>query len=92
MHEDAHIKISRDSHRVENYELTVNLVKAEDSGEYEVRAKNENGTAVTKTTVIVQSKWQPFFILFFLFSLKSKIYCSYKKLFSIFKVCLMINH
>ncbi|XP_073994368.1 obscurin isoform X8 [Rhodnius prolixus] len=55
VHEDAHIKISRDSHRVENYELTVNLVKAEDSGEYEVRAKNENGTAVTKTTVIVQT-------------------------------------
>ncbi|XP_073994367.1 obscurin isoform X7 [Rhodnius prolixus] len=56
VHEDAHIKISRDSHRVENYELTVNLVKAEDSGEYEVRAKNENGTAVTKTTVIVQTR------------------------------------
>ncbi|XP_024082458.1 obscurin isoform X3 [Cimex lectularius] len=52
--EDAHIKISRDSHRVETYELTVNLVKAEDSGEYEVRAINEMGSAVTKNTVIVQ--------------------------------------
>ncbi|XP_014257942.1 obscurin isoform X8 [Cimex lectularius] len=53
--EDAHIKISRDSHRVETYELTVNLVKAEDSGEYEVRAINEMGSAVTKNTVIVQT-------------------------------------
>ncbi|CAB0012839.1 unnamed protein product [Nesidiocoris tenuis] len=52
--ESAHIKITRDKQRVETYELTVNLVKEEDGGEYEVRAVNEMGTAVTKSTVIVQ--------------------------------------
>lgn len=53
---DAHIKISRDSQRVENYNMTFTLVKVEDGGEYEVRASNEMGSAVTKTTVLVQSK------------------------------------
>uniref|UniRef100_A0A0A9VUL5 Muscle M-line assembly protein unc-89 n=1 Tax=Lygus hesperus TaxID=30085 RepID=A0A0A9VUL5_LYGHE len=53
--ESAHIKISRDKQRVETYELTVNLIKEEDGGEYEVRAVNEMGTAVTKSTVIVQA-------------------------------------
>ncbi|XP_026820148.1 obscurin-like isoform X6 [Rhopalosiphum maidis] len=48
---DAHIKISKDKKRVENFSLTVNLVKVEDGGEYEVRATNEMGTAVTKSIV-----------------------------------------
>ncbi|XP_029346662.1 obscurin isoform X6 [Acyrthosiphon pisum] len=48
---DAHIKISKDKKRVENFSLTVNLVKVEDGGEYEVRATNEMGTAITKSIV-----------------------------------------
>ncbi|XP_025423040.1 obscurin isoform X6 [Sipha flava] len=51
VHSDAHIKISKDKKRVENFSLTVNLVKVEDGGEYEVRATNEMGTAVTKSIV-----------------------------------------
>ncbi|XP_046661140.1 obscurin isoform X2 [Homalodisca vitripennis] len=53
---DAHIKISRDTQRVENYNMTFTLVKVADGGEYEVRASNEMGTAITKTTVLVQTK------------------------------------
>lgn len=34
----------------------MNLIKEEDGGEYEVRAVNEMGTAVTKSTVVVQGK------------------------------------
>lgn len=36
--------------------MTFTLVKVEDGGEYEVRASNEMGSAVTKTTVVVQSE------------------------------------
>jgi len=54
---DAHIKISKDKKRVENFSLTVNLVKVEDGGEYEVRATNEMGTAVTKSIVTVLGKY-----------------------------------
>lgn len=53
---DAHIKISKDKKRVENFSLTVNLVKVEDGGEYEVRATNEMGTAVTKSIVNILGK------------------------------------
>ncbi|XP_060852355.1 obscurin isoform X7 [Rhopalosiphum padi] len=53
---DAHIKISKDKKRVENFSLTVNLVKVEDGGEYEVRATNEMGTAVTKSIVNILAK------------------------------------
>lgn len=56
---DAHVKISRDTKRVENYNMTFTLVKVEDGGEYEVRATNEMGSAVTKTIVLVQSKSPP---------------------------------
>ncbi|KAL1110551.1 hypothetical protein AAG570_008079, partial [Ranatra chinensis] len=55
---DAHIKITRNNKRIETYELTVNLIRAEDSGEYTVHAINEMGTAVTKSTVIVQTSPQ----------------------------------
>lgn len=54
---DAHIKISKDKKRVENFSLTVNLVKVEDGGEYEVRATNEMGTAVTKSIVNVLGEY-----------------------------------
>ncbi|XP_049875609.1 obscurin isoform X2 [Pectinophora gossypiella] len=53
---DARIKIERDSQRLENYHLTVNLVKEEDGGEYEVRASNEMGSVSTKSTVTVHTK------------------------------------
>lgn len=56
VHSDAHIKISKDKKRVENFSLTVNLVKVEDGGEYEVRATNEMGTAVTKSIVNILGK------------------------------------
>ncbi|XP_025423037.1 obscurin isoform X4 [Sipha flava] len=56
VHSDAHIKISKDKKRVENFSLTVNLVKVEDGGEYEVRATNEMGTAVTKSIVNILAK------------------------------------
>ncbi|XP_075215545.1 obscurin isoform X4 [Lycorma delicatula] len=52
---DAHIKISRDSKRVENYSLTFTLIKPEDGGEYEVRASNEMGTTVSQSTVTVHT-------------------------------------
>ncbi|XP_049875611.1 obscurin isoform X4 [Pectinophora gossypiella] len=52
---DARIKIERDSQRLENYHLTVNLVKEEDGGEYEVRASNEMGSVSTKSTVTVHT-------------------------------------
>lgn len=54
---DAHIKITRDTQRVENYSMTFTLVKSSDAGEYEVRASNEMGTAITKSIVTVQSKY-----------------------------------
>lgn len=61
---DAHIKITRDSHRIETYSMTLNLVKANDSGEYEVRASNTMGTVSSKTVVHVYSEY--FWIFSFL--------------------------
>lgn len=43
--------------RLENYHLTVNLVKEEDGGEYEVKAENEMGSVSTKSTVTVHSEY-----------------------------------
>lgn len=56
MYSDSRIKISRDAKRIENYHLTITLVRSEDGGEYEVRATNEMGTAVTKSLVTVLGK------------------------------------
>ncbi|XP_061385571.1 obscurin isoform X3 [Danaus plexippus] len=53
---DARIKIERDTKRLENYHLTVTLVKEEDGGEYEVRAENEMGSVSSKSTVTVHTK------------------------------------
>ncbi|XP_075991750.1 obscurin isoform X3 [Anticarsia gemmatalis] len=53
---DARIKIERDTKRLENYHLTVTLVKEEDGGEYEVRAENEMGSVSSKSTVTVHSR------------------------------------
>lgn len=43
--------------RLENFNLTVTLVKEEDGGEYEVRAENEMGSVSCKSTVTVHSKY-----------------------------------
>ncbi|XP_023945007.2 obscurin isoform X5 [Bicyclus anynana] len=53
---DARIKIERDTKRLENYHLTVTLVKEEDGGEYEVRAENEMGSVSSRSTVTVHSR------------------------------------
>lgn len=53
---DARIKISRDIHRQESYNLTVNLIKYEEEGEYEVEVTNMLGTVHSKSYVTVQSK------------------------------------
>ncbi|XP_038208123.1 obscurin isoform X6 [Zerene cesonia] len=52
---DARIKIERDTQRLENYNLTVTLIKEEDGGEYEVRAENEMGSVSSKSTVTVHT-------------------------------------
>ncbi|XP_030557678.1 obscurin isoform X1 [Drosophila novamexicana] len=53
IHEDANIKIIRDSQRIENYYLTLNLAKVEDSGTYEVKASNFIGETTSSCKVIV---------------------------------------
>lgn len=55
---DARIKITRDCTRLETYNLTLNLVKREDAGDYEVKATNNMGSAGTKSHVKVLSKCQ----------------------------------
>lgn len=54
---DTRIKISRDSRRLENYDLTLTLVKDSDGGVYEVRARNELGHVSSKSKVIVLSEY-----------------------------------
>ncbi|XP_031365474.1 obscurin isoform X3 [Apis dorsata] len=53
---DARIKITRDSKRQENYDLTVTLVKGSDAGIYEVRAENELGFVTSKSKVLIMTK------------------------------------
>lgn len=53
---DARIKIQRDSQRSETYNLTLNLIKREEAGVYEVKAINTCGSAVSKSVVTVNSK------------------------------------
>lgn len=54
---DARIKITRDCTRLETYNLTLNLIKREDAGDYEVKASNVLGTASTKSHVKVLSEY-----------------------------------
>lgn len=54
---DARIKISRDTHRNETYNLAVNLIKYEEQGEYEVVVTNSLGTVSSKSYVTIQSKY-----------------------------------
>lgn len=49
---DARIKITKKSS--ETYNLTFNVVKYEDAGEWSFKAENEVGEVWTKTTVIVE--------------------------------------
>lgn len=56
VHSDARIKIHRDSQRTETYNLTLNMIKREEAGLYEVKASNTLGTAVSKSVVTVNSK------------------------------------
>lgn len=58
---DARIKISRDSQRLENYDLTVTLLKGTDGGIYEVRAQNDLGFVTSKSKIIVLSKYPNIF-------------------------------
>uniref|UniRef100_A0A1Y9HDM7 Titin n=1 Tax=Anopheles funestus TaxID=62324 RepID=A0A1Y9HDM7_ANOFN len=51
---DARLTIKRDSQRIENYTLSLTMVRGADSGDYEVRAVNSMGTATTKGRVVVQ--------------------------------------
>lgn len=53
---DARIKIQRDSQRSETYNLTLNLIKREEAGVYEVKALNTCGSAVSKSVVTINSK------------------------------------
>ncbi|XP_043471829.1 obscurin isoform X5 [Leptopilina heterotoma] len=53
---DARIKISRDTKRKENYDLTLTLIKGSDGGIYEVRAENELGQVSCKSKVIILTK------------------------------------
>ncbi|XP_023037819.2 obscurin isoform X1 [Drosophila willistoni] len=53
IYEDARIKISRDSQRIENYYLTLNLAKTEDAGTYEVKAANFIGETTSTCKVVV---------------------------------------
>ncbi|XP_051165305.1 obscurin isoform X5 [Leptopilina boulardi] len=53
---DARIKISRDTKRKENYDLTLTLVKGSDGGVYEVKAVNELGQVSCKSKVIILTK------------------------------------
>jgi hypothetical protein len=73
---DAHIKITRDSQSLEEYNLTVTIVKGADAGDYEVNAENFLGTASTKSTVKVNSEYSCIFFPL-LFSLV--IFCSHSK-------------
>lgn len=53
---DARLKITHDSKRYEEYSMTLNLCKVDDTGVYEVRAKNKVGESVSKCQVNILSK------------------------------------
>lgn len=68
---NARIKITRDCARSETYNLTLNLIKQDEAGDYEVKASNTMGTASTKSHVTVISKYQPemLFLQYFRFTI-----------------------
>lgn len=60
---DARIKITRSNQRRETYNLTVDLVKFEDGGEYEVTVENALGVVSSKSVVTVHSKFSNLFLI-----------------------------
>ena len=55
---DARLKINHDSKRYEEYSMTLNLCKPqEDTGTYEVRAKNLVGETISKCQVNILSEF-----------------------------------
>jgi hypothetical protein len=54
---DARLTIKRDSQRLEVYCLSLTVVRGPDSGDYEIKATNQFGTASSKSRVVVQSKY-----------------------------------
>lgn len=70
LYSDSRIKISRDAKRIENYNLTITLIQKEDGGEYEVRATNERGTAVTRSLVTVLGKMIVIYYLHYIIRMK----------------------
>ncbi|XP_052132282.1 obscurin-like, partial [Frankliniella occidentalis] len=52
---NANIKITRDKTRQESYSMTLDLCKYQDTGEYECRVSNEQGTTSTKCKVVVNA-------------------------------------
>ncbi len=67
---NARIKITRDCARSETYNLTLNLIKRDEAGDYEIKASNTMGTASAKSHVTVISEY---FVLYILnFPIKAK--------------------
>lgn len=54
---DARVKIQRDQARLETYNLTLNLIKREEAGVYEVKATNQLGVATSRSVVTVLSEY-----------------------------------
>lgn len=70
---DARIKIQRDNQRLETYNLTVNMIKRDEAGVYEMKASNTLGTAVTKSIVTVNSEYKiHFYFLRFVWKFHSR--------------------
>lgn len=71
---DARIKIQRDNLRSETYNLTLNMIKRDEAGVYEMKASNPLGTAVTKSVVTVNSEYNvlPIWFFFLLFKMIDK--------------------
>lgn len=63
VHADARVKIVRDTKRLENYSLVLNMVKGSDSGDYEIKATNKMGTSTSKSRVVVQSEYKSLIII-----------------------------
>lgn len=53
---NANIKITRDRQRQESYSMTLNMCKYQDTGEYECRVTNDQGTTSTKCNVVVNGE------------------------------------
>lgn len=68
---DARVKIQRDSARLETYNLTLNLIKREEAGVYEVKATNLLGAVTAKSIVTVLSEYFGRFGFFWIQGMKN---------------------